>query len=280
MLQTIKSVLVGVTEEGKAEPTSAFNYGLSLAQAANAHLTLQAATVKFIVPYTLMGDFAAGLVSAENRRIEALADAFVQRAGVSVGLAGVACTIENPRLNYSSLTESFLKLARIHDLCVLDAEENTLDIDRGLIEAILFESGRPVLIVPPGRDAFTSRRVMVAWDGSAAAARAVADAMPFLCEAEAVDVLSVIGEKDISRSVAGAELAPHLARHGAHVNVNDVAVAPGGDVAGAIREQARLFGADLIVAGAFKHSRLREWLLGGVTQSLLKSSPVPLLMSH
>lgn len=279
MPHTIKSVLVGLTVEGKTEASSAFGYALSLARTTGAHLTLEAASMKFTIPYTMVSEFAAALITAENDRIEELALAFARQARGSADLAGVVCSIESPRLSYGEMTESFVARARVHDLCVLDAEERTLDIDRGLIEAALFETGRAVIVVPPGHDSFKARHIIIAWDGSAAAARAVADALPLLREADAVEILSVLGEKDLSRIVTGAELAPHLVRHGVDVTVNNVTAA-GGDVAEAIRKQARLSGADLIVAGAYKHSRLREWLLGGVTQSLLKSSPLPLLMSH
>lgn len=281
MLKSIKSVLVGLPEQGQmgssTVPSSAFNYGLSLAQAANAHLTVQAASVKFVVPYTLVGDFAAGVVAAENKRIDEIARSVAERARESADRAGVLYSIESPRLSYSGLTSSFVSHARVHDLSVLDVEEKPFDPDRGLIEAALFESGRPAVIVPDGYDSFSARHVLIAWDGGGAAARAVADALPFLRAAETVDILSVTGEKDLSDSIPGTELAPHLARHGATVNVH---VVQGSDVAQTIREQAKARGADMIVMGAFKHSRLREWLLGGVTQSMLKTTPVPLLMSH
>ena len=208
-----------------------------------------------------------------------LAEAVAERARGDAALAGVACAVESPHLSFVDLRDAFLAQARVHDLSVLDAEEVAIDVDRGLIEAVLFESGRPTLVVPPGRDAFAARRIIVAWDGGAQAARAVGDAMPFLRAAEAVEIVSVVGEKDLSRSVAGAEVAPHLARHGVNATVKDLPVGRDG-VAGTLRDQAGLFGADVLVVGAYRHSRLREWLLGGVTQSLLKSCPVPLLMSH
>jgi nucleotide-binding universal stress UspA family protein len=187
--------------------------------------------------------------------------------------------VESPQLTYSYLLGAFVAQARVHDLSVLDTEEYALDADRGLIDTVLFESGRPAIIVPAGANAFSARRVIVAWDGSARAARAVADAMPVLRAAEAVEVLSVAGEKDLSQSVPGADLAPCLARHDVNVTVTTLA-AEDGDVAETLRSQVMRSSAELIVMGAYKHSRLREWVLGGLTQSLLKSSPVPLLMSY
>ena len=135
------------------------------------------------------------------------------------------------------------------------------------------------MLVPPDRTAFRARRVIVAWDGSARAARATNDALPFLRAAEAVEVVVVLGDKDIPDTAQGDDLAPHLARHGVEVEVNR-AEAWEGEVAQTLRDRAVLSGADMIVMGGYVHSRLRELIFGGVTQSLLKSSPVPLFMSY
>lgn len=279
MYDSLKSILVVFTEEGRGETSAAIPYAMSLAQQAGAHLTLQAASVRYAVPSSLINNFAAEIVGKENRRMADLAQRLAEDTRFGAAFAGVTCAVEAPQLLYPGLTQRFIAYARVHDLAVLDAERETLEIDRGLIEAALFESGRPALIVPPGRLSFSARKVLVAWDGGAAAARAVADAMPFLAAAEDVEILSVAGEKDLSDRIPGSELAPHLARHGAKVTVKTLPV-PSAGVAEAIQAEAKAFGAELIVSGAFKHSRLREWLLGGVTQSLLKDCPVPVLMSH
>ncbi|CAN7733372.1 universal stress protein [Bosea sp. LjRoot9] len=279
MLKSIKSVFVAFTEEGRGEHSTALAYAVSLSQQARAHLTIQVASMRYAVPASLVGQFGARLIGTENRRIAALAEAFADNAKGHADFAGVTCTVETPQLVYSSLTDRLLAYARVHDLSILDLEKDAVQRDRGLIEAALFESGRPVLIVPETGEHFSAKRILIAWDGGASAARAVADAMPFLSAAEEVEILSVIGEKDLTSLIAGADLAPHLARHGASVTVKNVVLSEQ-DVAGTIRQEAGAFGADFIVCGAYKHSRLREWLLGGVTQSLLKDCPLPILMSH
>jgi nucleotide-binding universal stress UspA family protein len=279
MASSIKSIFTAYTEEGQGELDSALGYALSLAQQTAAHLTIQAAAMRYAIPASFVGNFGVAFIHAENRRIGALAERFAELARTSADLAGVTSTIETPRLVYAELGERLVSHARVHDLSVLDLEKDAAERDRGLIEAALFESGRPVIIVPPGCETFAAKRILIAWDGSAGAARTVAEARAFLPGAE-VEILSVIGEKDLSRIVAGAELAPHLARHGASVSVRNLALSGGSDVAEAIRQAAAEFRADLIVCGAYKHSRLREWLLGGVTQSLLKATALPLLMSR
>lgn len=279
-MENIKSVLIGLTKEsGPDETSSALAYGLSLAQQAGAHVTVQAASVKLALNSAWVTEFAAGLVQAENQRLHALAEAAARSAQADAAAAGVTCTTQSPHLGYPDLMGSFRAQARVHDLTILDAEAEALNLDRGLFETLLLDSGRPVMLVPPNRTAFTARRVIVAWDGSARAARATNDAMPFLRAAEGVEIVVVLGEKDLPETAQGDDLAPHLVRHGVQVEVNRIE-ARGGDVAQTLRDRAALFRADMIVMGGYVHSRLRELLFGGVTQSLLKSSPVPLFMSY
>ena len=118
----------------------------------------------------------------------------------------------------------------------------------------------------------------MAWDASATAARAVAAALPFLKAAGSVEIVCYVGDKDIPRSAAGADLAVALVRHG--VNATAKELPAGDDVATRLREQAAFYRADLIVMGAFVHSPIREWFFGGVTQALLKNSVTPLLVAH
>jgi nucleotide-binding universal stress UspA family protein len=280
MVQGIRSVLVGLTEEGREEPVAALPYALSLAAAAGAQLTVEAASLRLALTHAFVSDMATGLVAAENRRLRALAEAAAERARVEAAAAGVACVVESLQLPYGEFVGAFLNQARVHDLAVLDAEEHAVDVDRGLIEAALFRSGRPVIVVPPGRIAFSARRAVVAWDGTAGAARAAAEALPFLRAAEAVAVVSVTGEKSLSGTAGGGALAAHLARHGVPAEARTVAVGPEGGVAGALRRQVGEMDADLLVMGAYERSRLRELVLGGVTQDLLRSPPAPLVMSR
>ena len=130
------------------------------------------------------------------------------------------------------------------------------------------------LVAPPS----PVKPSLVAWDGSAKAARAVKDALPLLAAAQRVELVTVSGEKDKSRFAPAAEAARRLARHGLDVDVVELSVEHR-DVAETLRHRAIEVGADLIVMGAFVHARLRELILGGTTQSLLRSSPVPLFLS-
>ncbi len=150
------------------------------------------------------------------------------------------------------------------------------------IEGALFESGHPVIVIPPNKtwDPI-GRRIMIAWDTSREAARAVADASSLLPSAEAVSVAIVDPEigGNAHGEEPGADIGAHLARHGANVSV-DRLPREGLRVSEALNRHATDFGADLIVMGAYGHSRLRETLFGGVTREMLTDAKVPVLLSH
>ncbi|WP_127090645.1 universal stress protein [Aquabacter cavernae] len=279
MAQGIKSILVGTTEEGVSEPASALGYALTMARQCQAHLTVQATSVRISLHHAVISDFANNLVAAENRRLKALAEKVAEHSRDEAAAAGVNCTVESHQLAYPELLKSFVALARVHDVVVLDSETATIDVDRGLIESTLFEGGHPVILVPPNTETFSARRITVAWDGSLQAARAVTGAMALLKTADAVDLISVVDEKSLSSKVPGADAALWLARHGVKVTETDLPVGPDG-IAQTLLRYLERNPTDLVVMGAYKHSMFWEWLAGGVTQSLLKANPVPLFLSH
>lgn len=278
-LQCLKDILVALTEEGKDEPGSALAYALALAKAAGAHLTVEAASTKLKLTHALVSATAAGLVAVENRRIRDLAQAVANKIQSDAAMAEVATTVETRHLSRPQLIDAIAAQARLHDLCILDGELNATDFDRRLIEAILLSSGRPAIIVPPGWAGFLLRTVLIAWDGSASATRAIHDALPFLQSAERVCLVSIVGEKDLSKVIPAAKLAQHLANHAIATTTESIPALKG-NAGEALRKYAVHANADLIVMGAFVHARLRQWVLGGVTQSMLKRSNIPILMAH
>lgn len=149
---------------------------------------------------------------------------------------------------------------------------------RELPDRIAFESGRPVLVVPlSGPRETIGQSVLVAWDGSREASRAIHDALPFLKKASKVDIVSVTTAKEVD--LPSADIASHLSRHGISVETQQ-ADAKGTDVGTVLTSLAGECGADLIVMGAYGHSRFRELILGGVTRHVLESMPVPVLVTH
>ena len=172
--------------------------------------------------------------------------------------------------------------ARYADLAVLgQADPDHPQRAPGVVEAALLSSGRPVLVVPFIGAQSIGKRVLVAWNATREAARAVNDALPLLGQAEKVTVLAINPEGGIAGEgeLPAADIALHLARHGvnaeaAHTAAEDVGV---GDV---ILSRASDLAADLIVMGGYGHSRAREFALGGATRTLLRHMTVPVLMSH
>ncbi|WP_417519450.1 universal stress protein [Minwuia sp.] len=153
---------------------------------------------------------------------------------------------------------------------------------RDVIEEIVLAAGRPVLVIPyMGTHEKIASNVVVGWDGSREAARALGDAMPLIRKAGKVNVLVVNPHSrgDAHGELPGADISTHLARHGLNVNLM-VESASGIDPGNLILSRAADLDADMLVMGAFAHSRLQQTLFGGVTRSILQQMTLPVLLSH
>jgi nucleotide-binding universal stress UspA family protein len=171
--------------------------------------------------------------------------------------------------------------ARVRDLTIVPVPEGN-QLQHWYTESVIFGSGRPVLILPHAgkRSAgFELGRVLVAWDFSQPASRAVADALPLLEKAKRVDLVTVTNEKVLPGKRSAAELAKNLTAHGIDVSLETVDAAGRriGDVLASYADEHK---ADIIVMGAYGHSRVREFILGGATKSVLSRPPTPILFSH
>lgn len=230
-----------------------------------------------VLPY--YGDSVAALdaVLIEDAR-QAAAD-HLEKAEVLFRRAAKACPVQEWRAVVDATRSHVLAQARAADLLVI-GRSGAKDPDQGPMALspgdLVMELGRPVLVVPPHLDRLSGKRVVIAWKNTREARRAVWDALPFLMRAEAVIVLTVgqeaaeSGAQDVCAYLAGHHIAARaLARPDSDRTAID-----------AIGEIVRQENADLIVAGAFGHSRLREWIFGGVTRDLLQETPVCCLMSH
>lgn len=174
---------------------------------------------------------------------------------------------------------------RSADLAVMGQADGAAErsaVMRDLLADVLMRAGRPVLAVPyAGTFSAAFRTVLVAWNGSREAARALNDALPLLEQAESVTVLSVQGRRALEREdVPGADAAEHLARHGIAAVAVRVSHDGGASEADAILNYAADLGAELLVAGCYGHSRARERVLGGVSRGLLEAMTLPVLLSH
>src|SRR5262249_33962180 len=153
-------------------------------------------------------------------------------------------------------------------------------VEENIIEAALFDSGGPVIIVPYIQQApLRLNHIMVCWDGSRAAARAIRDAIPFLHRAGRIGVVNVTNESGKQDQIECADIGAHLAHHGLNVAINRMPLGDV-DVAAVLLSHAADEDVDFIVMGGYGHSRLREFVLGGVTRSILRTMTAPVLMSH
>ena len=168
---------------------------------------------------------------------------------------------------------------RISDLTIMARPKS--DTERPslmTLHAAIFETGKPVLIVPPEMPTEMGRRILVAWNGTSEAAAAVAAALPFLKDAEAITVLTIETEKALNR-ISGEELLRNLAWHG--VSATTLGVSPGTETVGAtILAQCEQMKADLLVTGAYTHSRLIQIILGGVPRHIITKAKIPVLAAR
>jgi nucleotide-binding universal stress UspA family protein len=259
----LKSILVVVT--GSAGDGSRLDMAFALAARHRASLAALYAIPSITVYAAAPGaEMPVALIEAQQRELEAAAKK--AEAETRQRAAGAGAQIE-----WRSEEGDEVAVAGIHaryaDLVIASP---------GLARDLVFAAGSPVLAVPDGAKASAPRRVLVAWNGSREAARAVRDAAALLEAAESV-VVSVIDPPE-ARPI-GKTLAAALSRRGITVDLQEMA-SRGTAVGALLLDQAKMANADLIVMGAYGHSRFREWVLGGATESVLSGAKIPVLVSH
>jgi nucleotide-binding universal stress UspA family protein len=270
-----REMLIAVTPETKAVGP----YALSVAAAFGAHARLGCLVVDPVVPSYVIPEMPAEIL--QNARASARSDA---QAALDVLRAQAReADVEVEPLVVQGMLDSaageLTRMARYADLAVI--EQPGPDDRNGepiVLETLLFGSGRPLLVVPYiQRKPMKLDRVIVAWDESATAARAVGAAMPLLERAGQIEVVTVGDSRKADRD-SPAQLAASLSRRGPNAQpkwLNNV-----GDVANTMLSHAADTGADLVVMGGYGHSRLREFILGGATRGMLSTMTVPVLMMH
>ena len=180
----------------------------------------------------------------------------------------------------SQLAAIVTEHARMHDVTMIPIGEQALQ--QYVAESVIFGSGRPTIVFPEASkrsNSFSLDNVGVAWDFSRPAARAVADALPILQRAKTIRVVTITQEKIIDTRHSGADLAKYLARHGIEVILEEEAAA-GRPIGRAIEEYATARDLDLLVMGAYGHSRMHDFILGGATKTIVANPPLPVLLSH
>jgi len=274
----LKDVVVNLS--GRAPLDFAADYATSIAATFGAHVTGIAFLYEPVIPDGTLGGVPVDLIELQREENSKIARDAISRFEAGVKKAGVASETRQLDATFGGAATRFAQVARRFDISVVaQAQREQGATDELIIEGALFESGRPVIIVPYiQKSGLTLERVLACWDGGRTAARAIADAMPFLERAKAVDLV-IVAEERKNDEITGVRMSEHLTRHGVAVSVKRIAK---GDLAvqDVILSYAADGGADFMVMGGYGHSRLREFILGGVTRGILNSMTVPVLMSH
>jgi nucleotide-binding universal stress UspA family protein len=275
----IKDIVVNLVGGEAQDVASA--YAVSVAQAFDAHVVGVAFIYEPVIPGSLLGGIPTDLIEVQREENAKAAKTAVELFEAAAKTAGVSAETRLLDASMAGAADLFGRIARRFDIAVVgQVQPEQGASEELLIEGALFGSGRPVIIVPHiQKQPVKLDGILVCWDGSRPAARAIGDAMPLLTRATSIEILVVTGERDKSGEITGTNMKRHLARHGIDVEIKRIA-AGNADVQSAILAHATDSGADFMVMGAYGHSRLREFILGGVTRSILRSMPVPVLMSH
>jgi nucleotide-binding universal stress UspA family protein len=278
-----KDVLVIVSEAEADEPALALGEALAK-KCAECHLAAAFLTPLPDEPLAYEPTVVAGVWAELLGRARQEADAERKRVEARLGRSSKTIDLRNAEALSRDLGRVAAVHARYADVAVMTrpTEGAGAELREEIIEGVLFHSGRPAMIAPPGwKGGDIGKRVVVAWDASREATRALSEADDILEFAEAVTVLTVDAKPKMfgHGEAPGANIAAHLSRRGLPAEVRNVD-SMGRSASTAILEEAQTLGADLIVMGGYAHSRLRELVFGGATRELLRTSTVPLLMAH
>jgi len=278
----VKDILSVVTSAKQDEACIAF--ASDLARRSDAHLTTLLINWMPALPAVVEGwivDARWGELVEESRKVlKSETEALEVRMRGEVDRCTVASSLIEPEAARSVLAT----YARHADLVVVPRplRPDAGDARSVIVEGILFSAGRPVMVVPPAwRKEATGTTVMVCWDAGREAARALADAMPFIHDAGRVVIVTADAKTRIEGhgEMPGADIALHLARHGVKVEVRN-ADTMSRRTAQALLDEARAVDAGLIVMGGYGHSRMTQFMFGGVTRDMLAEAHIPILMSH
>ena len=280
----MRDILLQIDTYPEPTPVEAIDQAVRFAAALGGTLSALAVEVDIQAPRNRLADYLIGLshmAQEEERKSRRFCHAALEDFITRAGEAGVLGEAIHGKADLYGIGAYVAERSRTRDLCIVPVA-GRLDGQRSIIEAVAFGSGRPVLTFRPGvadLPAGELGTVVLAWDGTRTAARAMADALPILLKAREVRVLTVTNEKPSARPGMGKDPVRHLAAHGVNAVVEEVDA--GGRRIGMVLEaylaQRR---PDLFVMGAYGRSRAREFILGGATEHMLHEPGTPLLLSH
>ncbi len=279
---SLKDILAIVLDAETDEPAIAMAQHLAAAE--DAHLSGVFLTALPDEPLAYEPTVVAGVWAELLNRARSQADDERHKVEARFASAGRPHELRSVEALGRDLGRIAAVHARYADLAIMTRprDDRASDIRLDMIEGVLFHAGRPAMVVPPEwSERPLGKTVAIAWDASREATRALAEARPFLAHCDTAIVLTVDAKPKAfgHGEQPGLNICAHLKRRGVSVTVKNV---DSGDrpVSRALMEEAEAIGADLMVMGAYAHSRLREMVFGGATRDLLETARIPLLMAH
>ncbi len=273
----IKDILLHIDTSDRGASVS--DFAVSLATEMGAHLTAAGVVLEIVPPASFMGEYPYDIMADAIEQARQAAEQSYRRIGSSAP-APVQTELVIIQAIAGQAREDFGRLARHFDLAVVGqgGDESGGD-DELMAEGALFGSGRPVFVVPNiHKGPAKLGKAMVCWDGGLPSARAVAGSIDILKRAGKVEVVSIAGRNLPNEELPGFNITRHLTRHGISATLKKLPAAQ--DVGSTLLSYAADSGADFMVMGAYGHSRLREFVLGGTTRTILNSMTIPALMAH
>jgi nucleotide-binding universal stress UspA family protein len=271
-----KTILVDLAADSARD--ARLDAALTLASLFTARVVGLTATGTLLDPYRSAGEEAARYQKMRDDMLQNLRQADASALDAAVARRGRGVDTSHVLIEQEA-GWALAMLGTASDLILPPAPALTRDTPMLMAtpaEYALLNAGRPILVMPPGTSLVPGGTVVIAWDGRREAARAVADAMPLLALASRV-IMQVVLTGSSPGEHRAADVMRWLAQHGIEVSLRiDEAASPADSLLRVVRNEA----ADLLVTGGYGHSRLGELVMGGTTRTLLRNSPVPLLMSH
>jgi nucleotide-binding universal stress UspA family protein len=275
--KTVLSV-IDVTQSDRDLDTA-----IKLCAEINAHLSV---LVVALVPPPPIGGYAAVLSAPwlqERQHDVARLKVQVKKVAALTASASLSSDVDSEYSEVAWVDEVIGERARYADLTVIGSGlMNDGELRKRAIDGALFESGKPVLLLPAeAKPTLRSKTILLAWDSRFEAMRAAREALELMVKADSVHVTLVDPEATLGRNgpEPGADIATYLVRHGIKVTVDRLPSA-GAQIADVLRQHAGDVSADMIVMGAYGHSRMRERIFGGVTRSLIDEPSLPVFLAH
>jgi nucleotide-binding universal stress UspA family protein len=274
----IRDVLLPLIGEATRSTMAVVEKSVAMAAALDARITaLALETEADSLPPTVADVLGATEIVQTKPTARALLAAF-QAAATKCGARGEQ---RLQRTSIAGMIDAIAGEARLKDFSVLPIKSND-SFSEKLVERLLFETGRPVLMCPEASaDSLDTvfKEIAIAWDHTAPAARAVGDALPLLKDAARVRIVTATDRATDAQRASGAELRRHLVEHGIHAQLDTIRIAGSsvGKVFGAYVDENAV---DLLVMGGYRHSPVNEWFWGGMTNTIINEPPCWVMLSH